>query len=330
MAAVTRRTWVIAVAAVLTVPAFAARAQDAGVKNYPMKPIRLIALSSPGSGPDVVGRLLGASFTQSMGQQVVVDTRPGATGIIGAEIAANATPDGYTLVIITSQATIVSVMYKNLTYKLTKDFAPISLVGRTPFILAVNPQVPAHSVQELIDLTKAHPTEYRYGSGGSGSPPHLSAELLKRMTGMKIEHVPYKGVTPATTATVAGQVHMVISVIPAILPMIRAGRLRALGVTSAKRAALVPDVPAIAETVPGYEFIGWYSIFAPKGTPRAIITKLNHEIIKAVHAPAMEKRLLGLGIEPMTSTPGELAAYLAVQVKKMTAAVEASGARQDR
>jgi tripartite-type tricarboxylate transporter receptor subunit TctC len=265
-----------------------------------------------------------------MGQQVVVDTRPGATGIIGAEIAAKAAPDGYTLVIITSQQTIVSVMYDNLSYSLQKDFAPISLVGRTPFILAVNPKVPARSMRELIDLAKSRPGELRYGSGGQGSPPHLSAELLKRMAGIDMQHIPYKGVTPAMAATMAGEVDVLISVIPAILTTVREGKLRALGVTSAKRATLVPDVPAIAETLPGYEFIGWYSIFAPRGTPAPIIGKLNQEIVSAVQSPAMAKRLLALGIEPMTSTPQELAAYLAVQVKKMSTAVEAAGARRDR
>jgi tripartite-type tricarboxylate transporter receptor subunit TctC len=298
--------------------------------NYPAKPIRLIALSSPGSGPDVVGRLIGAKFSESMGQQVVVDTRPGATGIIGAEIAARAAPDGYTLVIITSQQTIVSVMYDNLSYNLQKDFTPISLVGRTPFILAVNPKVPARSMRELIDLAKSRPGELRYGSGGQGSPPHLSAELLKRMAGIDMQHIPYKGVTPAMAATMAGEVDLLISVIPAILSTVREGKLRALGVTSAKRATLVPDVPAIAETLPGYEFIGWYSIFAPKGTPAPIIGKLNQEIVSAVQTPAMTKRLLALGIEPMISTPRELADYLAAQVKKMRVAVEAAGARRDR
>lgn len=299
-------------------------------ETYPARPIRLIALSSPGSGPDVVGRLIGAKFTESMGQQVVVDTRPGATGIIGAEIAARAAPDGYTLVIITSQQTIVSVMYDKLPYSLQKDFTPISLIGRTPFILAVNVKVPAASVRELIDLAKSRPGELRYGSGGEGSPPHLSAELLKRMAGFDVQHIPYKGVTPAMTATMAGQVDMLISVIPAILPTVREGKLRALGVTSAQRATLVPDVPTIAETVPGYEFIGWYSIFAPRGTPAPIVDKLNREIVSAVQSPAMTKRLLGLGIEPLTSTPQELAAYLAVQVKKMATAVEAAGARRER
>jgi tripartite-type tricarboxylate transporter receptor subunit TctC len=297
---------------------------------YPDKPIRLIALSSPGSGPDIVGRLIGAKLTEALGQQVIVDTRPGASGIIGSEIAARAAPDGHTLVIITSQAVIVSQMYDKLNYDLGKDFAPITMVGATPFILAVHPGVPAQSVKELIALVKAKPRQFRYGSGGAGSPPHLSFEILKSMTGMDVQHVPYKGVTPAMTDTISGQVHMLISVIPAVLPSVRGGRLRALGVTSAQRSPLVPDIPTIAETVPGYEFIGWYSIFAPANTPAPIIQKLNAGLVKALQSSEMRERFSDLGVEPMTSTPGDLAKYLAGQMKKMREAVIASGAKQDR
>ena len=328
MSAVKQKEWIAAVAAAVMLSVFAVRAQ--GSEAYPTKPIRLIALSSPGSGPDVVGRLLGAKLTEAMGQQVIVDTRPGASGIIGAEIAAKAAPDGYTLVIITSQAVIVSVMYDNLKYSLVRDFSPISLIGSTPFILAVNPSVPANSVRELIELAKSKPGELRYGSGGAGSPPHLSAELLKSMTDINIQHVPYKGVTPAMTDTMAGQVQMVISVIPAVLPMVRSGRLRALGITSAKRSALLPDLPTIAETVPGYEFIGWYSLFAPAKTPPAIVSKLNGEVVKWVQSPGVRERLSDLGIEGTSSTPQQLAAYLAGQITKMRAAVKASGARPAR
>ncbi len=330
MSAVKRNGWIAAAAAAVMLPVCAVHAQGSAEGGYPAKPIRLIALSSPGSGPDVVGRLLGARFTEAMGQQVIVDTRPGASGIIGAEIAAKAAPDGYTLVIITSQATIVSVMYDKLPYSLVRDFSPISLIGSTPFILAVNPAVAANSVRELIALAKSKPGELRYGSGGSGSPPHLSAEILKSMTGINIEHVPYKGVTPAMVDTIAGQVHMVISVIPAVLPSVRSGRLRALGITSAKRSAILPDLPTIAETVPGYEFIGWYSLFAPAKTPSAIVNKLNGEVVKSVQSSGMRERLSDLGIEASGSTPQELAAYLAAQVGKMQAAVKASGARPDR
>jgi len=326
MGSISQKVRMCAVA--LLLPAWAAQAQDAS--QYPNKPIRLIAASSPGSGPDVLGRLLAGRISEAWGQQVIVDTRPGASGIIGTEIAAKSSPDGYTLIMVTAQATIVSVMYDNLKYDLTRDFAPVSLLGSTPFILALNPSVAATSVKELIALARAKPGELRYGSGGSGSPPHLSAEMLKSMTRINIEHVPYKGVTPAITDSIAGHVQMVIAVIPAVLPSVRAGRLRALAVTSPQRSEIVPDLPTIAETVPDYEFVGWYSIFAPAKTPAAIINKLNGELVKAVKLPETRARLSDIGVEASGTSPQVLAAYLADQQKRMRAAVMASGARPDR
>jgi len=315
--------------AVVFVMLAAAAVPDAVAQAYPSKPIRIIALSSPGSGPDIVGRLIGSRLTEAWGQQAIVDPRPAATGIVGAEIASKAAPDGHTMVIVTSQAVIVSVMYEKLPFNLIRDFAPITMVASTPFILAVHPAVPAASIQELVALARSKPGSLRYGSGGSGSPPHLSAEIFKSMTGTDMLHVPYKGVTPAMIDAVAGQVQMLISVIPAVLPTIKSGRLRALGVTSAKRTALVPDVPTIAETVPGYEFIGWYSLFAPANTPSGIINKLNAEIVKGLNTPEFRERFVALGAEPSTSTPQALAAYLREQTEKMRKAVRDSGARLD-
>jgi len=320
-----RTAFAAAFAALLALSAAATAAEQA----YPTRPIRIIALSSPGSGPDIVGRLIGSKLTEAWGQQVIVDTRPAATGIVGTEIASRAAPDGHTLLIVTSQAIIVSVMYDKLNYDLLKDFAPISLVASTPFILAVNPSVQATSVKELIALAKSKPGQLRYGSGGSGSPPHLSAEIFRSMTGISVLHVPYKGVTPAMIDTVAGQVQFLISVIPAVLPTIRSGKLRPLGVTSAKRTNLVPEVPTIAETVPGYEFIGWYSLVAPAKTPPAILAKLNGELVKVLKTPEFQERFSGLGAEPLGSTQKELAAYLPIQMEKMRKAVRESGARPD-
>ena len=304
-------------------------AGNAMAQNYPARPIRIIALSSPASGPDIVGRLIGSKLTEAWGQQVIVDTRPAATGIIGSEIASKAAPDGHTLLIVTAQAVIVSVMYEKLPYDLLKDFAPISLLASTPFLLLVHPSVAATSVKELIALARSKPGKLLYGSGGSGSPPHLSAEIFKSMTGIDIVHVPYKGITPALIDTVGGQVQMVISVIPAALPTVRAGRVRALGVTSAKRTPLVPDVPTIAETVPGYEFIGWYSLVAPARTPAAILSKLNAAVVKAVQTSELGERLSNLGADPIGSTQKELAAYLPQELEKMRKAVKDSGARPD-
>ena len=313
----------------LALSAAAVPAPDAVAQAYPARPIRIIALSSPASGPDIVGRLIGSKLTEAWGQQVIVDTRPAATGIIGAEIASKAAPDGHTLLIVTAQAVIVSVMYEKLPYDLLKDFAPISLMASTPFLLVVHPSVAATSIRELIALAKSKPGQLLYGSGGSGSPPHLSAEIFKSMTGIDLVHVPFKGITPALMDTVGGQVQMVISVIPAVLPTVRAGRVRALGVTSAKRTPLAPDLPTIAETVPGYEFIGWYSLVAPARTPPAILSKLNAEVVKALKTSELQERLSNLGADPIGSTQKELAAYLPEQLETMRKAVKDSGARPD-
>jgi tripartite-type tricarboxylate transporter receptor subunit TctC len=302
---------------------------DANAQTYPTRPIRIIALSASGSGPDIVGRLIGMKLTEAWGQQVIVDPRPAATGIVGSEIAARSAPDGHTLVIITSQAVIVSVMYDKLNYDLIRDFAPVTFVASTPFILAVNPSVAAASVRELVALAKSKPGQLRYGSGGSGSPPHLSAEMFRSMTGIEVLHVPYKGITPAMIDTVAGQVQFLISVIPAVLPTVKSGKLRALGVTSAKRTALFPEIPTIAETVPGYEFIGWYSIFAPAKTPSAIVNKLNTAIGSALGSPEFKERFTALGAEARSSTPQELAVYLRAQREKMGKLVKESGAKPD-
>jgi len=303
-------------------------ATAATAQSYPSRPIRIIALSSPGSGPDIVGRLIGQKFTEAWGQQAIVDPRPSATGIVGSEIAARATPDGYTVVIITSQAAIVSVMYDKLNYDLEKDFAPISLIATTPFILAVNPSVPANSVKELIALAKSKPG-MRYGSGGSGSPPHLSAEIFRSMTGIDILHIPYKGITPAMIDTVSGQVQFLFSVIPAILPTIKSGKLRPLGISSTKRSPLVPEIPTIAETVAGYEFLGWYSLFAPAKTPQAVLGKINGELVKMLATPEFKERFSALGAEPRSSTQQELGKYLREQRQKMRKAVKESGTRPD-
>jgi tripartite-type tricarboxylate transporter receptor subunit TctC len=299
-------------------------------QNYPTKPIRIIALSSPGSGPDIIGRLIGRRLTETWGQQVIVDTRPGATGRIGAELGAKSPPDGYTLVIVTSQAVIVSVLYeKTLKYNLARDFAPIGLVATTPFLLVVHPTLPARSIKEFVALARSKPGQIYYGSGGTGSPPHLSAEIFRTMTGIDIFHVPYKGVTPAMIDTMAGEVQMLISVIPAVLPAVKSGKVRALGVTSTTRSPLVPDIPAIAETVPGYEFIGWYSLVARAGTPAPIIDKLNSEVTKALKTQDFSDRLVALGTEPRSSTPGELGKWIALQSAKMRKAIADSGTRPE-
>lgn len=320
----------VALVAIMAFAAIASPAMAQGPGQYPSKPIRLIILSTPASGPDIVGRLIGAHLTEAWGQQVVIDPRPGASGIIGAEIAARSAPDGHTLVIATTQAAIVSVMFDKLKFDLIKDFSPISLMASTPFLLVVNPGMPVKTIADFVALAKAKPGELRYGSGGSGSPPHLSAELFRHMTGIDVQHVPYKGVTPALTDTIAGQVHMTISVVPAVLAHMRSGRVRALGITSAKRSEVVPEVPAIAETVPGFEYIGWYTLLAPARTPAAIVNRLNAEVVSALKTSAMRERLAELGAEPIGSTVKEVTEFIPAQMARLRELVRLSGAKADR
>jgi tripartite-type tricarboxylate transporter receptor subunit TctC len=307
-----------------------AQGTGAGPGQYPLKPIRMIILSTPGSGPDIVGRLMGARLTESWGQQVVIDPRPGASGIIGAELAARAAPDGYTLAIATTQAAIVSVMFEKLNFDLVKDFAPISLMASTPFLLVVNPGMPVKTIADFVAMAKAKPGELRYGSGGSGSPPHLAAELFKHMTGIDVQHVPYKGVTPALTDTIAGQVHMTISVVPAALAHMRSGRVRALGITSAKRSEVVPEVPAIGETIAGYEYIGWYTLLAPAKTPVTIVNRLNGEVVSALKTSSVREKLADLGAEPIGSSVREATEFIPVQMARLRELVRLSGAKADR
>jgi len=299
------------------------------VKNsaYPLRPVRVIVMSTPSSGPDILARLINPKFAAAFGQQLVIDNRAGASGIIGAEIGAKAAPDGYTLTMATSQVVIVSVMHDKLPFDLHKDFAPISLLGSTPFIFVVNPSIPAANIKELIVLLKSKPGQMRYGSGGSGSPPHLAAERFKSITGTSMEHVPYKGVAPALADTISGQLQMTISVVPMIMPHIKAGRVRALGVTSLTRTPLAPDLPTVAESVPGYEVTGWYGLLAPSKTPLSIITRLNTEFVKAMKSPEILEKISALGAEAKGSTPGEFAAHIRAETEKMRAAVKASGAK---
>ena len=293
----------------------------------PQRPVRMIVMSTPSSGPDILARLLNAKFTEAFGQPLVIDNRAGASGIIGAEIGAKAAPDGHTLTMATSQVVIVSVMFEKLPFDLLKDFSPISLLGSTPFIMVVNPSVPAKDIREFIALLKAKPGELRYGSGGSGSPPHLAAETFKSMTGTAMQHVPYKGVSPALTDTISGQLQMTISVVPMIMPMIKAGKVRALGVTSQTRTPLAPDLPSISEVLPGYEVIGWYGLLAPAKTPVHIVTRLNAELVKAMKSPDIQEKMTGLGAEAKGTSSQAFVAHLRAETDKMRKAVKAAGAK---
>ena len=299
----------------------------AAASAYPARPIRIVVASAPGSGPDIVTRLIGRKLAETWQQQIIADNRTGAGGNVGAEIVAHAVPDGYTLLMATASQPIGAALYAKLNYDLTRDFVPVSLVASTPFVLVVNPAVPANSVAELIALAKAKPGFLRYGSGGSGTPPHLCAEILKSSAGLDIVHVPYKGVTPALTDLLGGQVQFVFSVVPSALPLIQTNKLRALGVTSAKRTSLAPELPTIAESLPGFEVIGWYGLLAPTGTPADVVARLNAAVIAALKNPELRERFVALGADPLGTTPQVFAQFIQNELSKWGKAVKDSGAR---
>ena len=292
---------------------------------YPDKPIRLVIGSAPGSGPDIISRVIAERLYKAWGQRVVVDARPGVAGILSAELVSRSPPDGYTWMMLTSQLLVATSVYPNLKFNLAKDFVSIGLIGTVPFVMVVNPQVGARSIAELIDIAKKKPGALRYGSAGAGASEHLCGFLFTRLTGTEMLHVPYKGIPQAVGDTVAGEVHLTYPVLPAGLPMISAGRLRALGVTSPKRAALLPDVPAISEVVTGYQMVGWYSLVAPAGTPNDVLVKASAELVKAVKETEVADQLKGLGIELVGSSRSDLDAFRRDQTRRITELVKASG-----
>ena len=308
----------VALPVMLAVPA-AHAAQPA----YPEKPIRLIIGSAPGSGPDIISRVLAERLYGVWGQRVVVDSRPGVAGILSADLALRSVPDGYTWMMLTSQLMVATAVYPNVKFNLDKDFTSISLIGTVPFALVVNNELPAKSVRDLIQLAKTTPL--RYGSAGTGATEHLSAVLFNTLTKTDMLHVPYKGVAEAIAATMGKEVHLTYVVLPAVLGAIQSGRVRALGVTSPKRTPLLPDVPAIAEAVPGYQTYGWYSVVAPTGTPEAILAKASAEVAKAVKEPQFGEQLKSLGLDLVGSSRAELDAWRRGQRTQINELVKASG-----
>jgi tripartite-type tricarboxylate transporter receptor subunit TctC len=313
-------SWVVMAVAMWAVPA-AHAAQPA----FPEKPIRLIIGSAPGSGPDIISRVMAERLYRAWGQRVVVDSRPGVAGILSAELALRANPDGYTWMMLTSQLFVATSVYPNLKFNLDKDFASISLIGTVPFVQLVNPQVPAKSIRELIDLAKKSPGKLRYGSAGAGASEHLSGVMFTRLTGTDMLHVPYKGIPQAIADTMAGEVQLTYAVLPAALPQIQSGRLRALGVTSPKRSPSIPDVPSISEVVPGYAMIGWYSLVAPTGTPVTVLAKASAEVVKAAKEPEFGEQLKVLGTVVVGGTRADLDAFRRSERKRISELVKASG-----
>jgi tripartite-type tricarboxylate transporter receptor subunit TctC len=312
--------------ATVAIPALmAASAAYAAQPAFPDKPIRLIVGSASGSGPDIMARLIADHLYGVWGQRVVVDARPGVAGIISAEQALRSERDGYTWLMLTSQLFVATSVYPDLKFNLDKDFDSVSLVGLVPWVLTVSPPLPANSVSELIALAKKSPGKLRYGTGGPGSGEHFTTVMFTHMAGINMLHVPYKGVAQALLDTIANEIQMQFAVYPAAWPQVSSGRLRALGVSTAKRAPGLPNVPAIVETVPGYVNFGWYSIVAPKGTPRAVLAKASAEIVKAAREPAFGERLKVLGIEIIGGGRKELDDFRRSERKRLTELVKATG-----
>ena len=307
-------------AALCTAPAHA--------QTYPNKPIRLVVTFPPGGAPDILARLF--ADRAQLGQPVVVDNKPGAGGNIGAEFVAKAPADGYTLVMGTvGTHSINGALYSKMAYDMVRDFAPLGHVASAPNLLVVNNDLPVKNVAELITYMKVNPNKLSFGSPGIGTSVHVSGELFKAMTGTSMQHVPYKGRAFAIPDLVGGSIQVMFDNMPSALPMAKEGKIRALAQTTATRSAAAPDVPTVAETVPGFEATTWFAMFAPAGTPKDIITRINTEMQRVFKLPDVADKLRVLGLEPWISTPDELARYQASEITKWAKVVKDSGAKAD-
>ena len=296
-------------------------------ETYPARPIRMVVPYAPGGNTDVLARMIALRAGQALGQQVVVDNRPGGNTLIGTGLVANSAGDGYTIMLTTLTFAVVPSIYQKLPFDARRDFTPITLAVTLPNVLVINPSVPAKSLKELIAHAKSSPGKLNYASTGSGTSPHLSMELLKSMAGIDLVHIPYKGGGPAMNDLIGGQVSAQFIGLPVALPHIKSGKLRALGVTSAKRASAAPDIPAIAETLKGYELDPWFGVLGPRGMPRAIVQRLQKEIAAALHSAEMKSQLAAMGAEPVGSTPDRFAAYIASEIAKYAALVKVAGVK---
>ncbi len=311
----------LAVAAAAMVLAPAATAQ-----NYPVRAIRLVVHSSPGGSSDILGRMIAQRLTESLGQQVVVENRAGASGIIGVEVAVKAPPDGYTILISQTSLAINPSMFAKMPYNALRDLAPITQIVDGPNVMTVHPSVPAKSVKQLIALAKSGPEGLIIGSPGQGTSPHLSAELFNSMAGVKIVQVQYKGAGMAIVGLLSGEISVMFPTTPTVIGYLKTGRLRALGVTTAKRTQALPDVPTISEAgLPGYESTQWFGILTPAATPRPIIDRLNQEIVRIMQAPAMKQRLANDGLEVVAGTPEQFGAHIKAETEKWAKVIKAMG-----
>jgi tripartite-type tricarboxylate transporter receptor subunit TctC len=294
--------------------------------DYPARPIRLVVPFAPGGSNDIMARLVGQKFNENMGQQVIVDNRPGASGIVGTEIAARATPDGYTLLMMSLTLAVNPSLYRKLPYDTEKSLAPVTLVASAPLMLVVHPALPVKSVKDLIAYAKAHPGKLNFGSGGRGATPHLAGEMLQTMAGVQMTHIAYKGGGPALADLVGGQIQLMLENIPSTLPFVKAGKLRALAVSGSSRSALLPDLPTLDEAgLKGYEIVGWNGLFFPAGTPHPIVQKVHAETVKLLAQPDVKERLATLGAEGVGSAPAEFAAFVRAEIAKWARVVKQAG-----
>ncbi len=311
---------------VLLLTSFSAYAQDA----YPSKPIKIVVPFPPGGTSDILARTIGQKLFQEWGQPVIIENRPGAGANIGADAVAKSSPDGYTLLILSTIHMINPSLYKNLTFDPIKDFAPIGMIAETSQVVLVHPSLPIKSIQELIDYAKEHPKALNYSSAGNGSQPHLSAELFKSMTGANMVHIPYKGAPPAITDLIAGQVSLTFATAPSAVPVVRSGQARAIAVTTLKRIAALPDVPTVAESgVVGYESAGWNGLVGPAGMPSGVIEKLSAALTRILRTPEIRKQMIDQGADPVIMTPMQFAHYLGIERSKWASVVKISGAQID-
>ena len=312
--------------AVLGIPLLAV-AQTPG---YPVKPVRIISGFPPGSGADITARVIGQKLGEIYGQQILVDNRLGAGSNIAAELAAKAAPDGYTVFIGTVANTINATLYAKLPFDFVRDFAPVALTTSAPNILVVHPSVPAHSVAELIKLAKARPGQLNYGSAGTGTAPHLSAEMFRSMAGISLVHIPYKGSPLAVTDLIGGQVALMFSPASSVLAQVKSGRLRALAVTTAARLPTLPELPTVAESgLPGYETVTWFGFVVPAATPRDIVGRLNADTVKVLAQPEVRQQFATQGIDVLGGTPEQFAAYIRNEIVKWARVIKESGARAE-
>ena len=298
-------------------------------QTFPAKPIRVLVGFTPGAGVDIAVRLIAPKMGDALGQQIVIDNRPGAGGNIAAELAARAPADGYTLLANGAPAAIAQTLYSKLSYDLLKDFEAVALVASVSQLLVVHPSLPAKTLKDFVTIANVRRGELTYATTGSGSTPHLTAEMLRMQTGIQILHVPYRGTPPALTDLIAGNVTFMFANILSVLPQVQNGRLRALAITSAKRSAITPNLPTVAETYPGFESGTWYALFAPSGTPKEAVTRIHEAVTRAMQAPEVRDKFIAQGAEPLSGTPQDAAAFTRAEVAKWGKVVKASGARVD-